>query len=270
MPQGDRAGGAPSGAEAEVTWRGYSSYDYGRKPDYVRDVHVKGIGRSCWLRKMSWSDEKRAQDILGVLIAMGFAHRPRFQSDMPANQPEMGWLDQRFDPLLKPNEVRCCRQNDKYESFSWLRRHNPPARWCYAKPILRVGENWYCKKHMKNAPLPPWEGAPDLHYRPHSRSVGKDDFRWIEGPMTPPGSGVYWLQARVEQELECTTDQLWGYVIGVAGRRIPTMGGYRLDDGTMEPFRWRPEDVVVFREKLQVEAAKAAIHHLGVTDELSE
>ena len=249
-----------------MSWRGYSSYDYGRKPSYIRDPHVRGVGRACWIRKPGWAAEQRAQEILGVLLGLGFYHRPSFQSDMPAQPPEMGFLDERFDPVLKPWEVRCCRQNDKYDSTWFTRRHNPPARWCYNKAVLRVGENWYCLKHSKNAPLPPWEGAPDLHYRPHSRSVGKDDFRCIQGPFSHSSDSEIWHQARVEHELECTTDQLWVYVIGVPYHSpLPTMGGFRQDDGTIEPFCWRACDVIEYRDRLRAEAAKRALHHMGVS-----
>jgi hypothetical protein len=225
------------------------------------------VGRACWIRKPSWNEEKKAQEVLGILIAMGLYHRPRFHSDMPAQLPELGFLDHRFDPLLKPWEVRCCRQNDKYEA-NWMVRQRwgrkGPARWCYNKPVLRVGENWYCLKHSKTAPLPPWEEAPDLHYRPHSRSVGKDDFRWIEGPLSISSDTEVWYQSRVEQELECTADQLWAFVLGVRGhKRLATMGGFRQDDGTIEAFFWRACDVVEYRDKLQAEAAKTALAHLG-------
>ena len=255
--------------------RGYSSHDAGRRPSYIRDPHVKGIGRGCWIRKPSWTEEKKAQEVLGILIAMGLYHRPRFTSDMPSQLPELGFLDERFDPMVKPWEVRCCRQNDSYEA-NWMVRQRwgrkGPARWCYNKPVLRVGDNWYCLKHSKNAPLPPWEGAPDLHYRPHSRSVGADDFRYIEGPMTLPDESERWLQGRVERELECTTDQLWSYIIGVGGAvgKLATMGGFRQDDGTMEPFYWRASDVVAYREKMQALAAKTALAHLGAPGDSSD
>lgn len=50
---------------------------------------------------------------------------------------------------------------------------------------------------------------------------------------------------------------------GGAVGKLATMGGFRQDDGTMEPFYWRASDVVAYREKMQALAAKAALAHLG-------
>lgn len=242
-----------------MSWRGYASYGLERAPDYVYDPHASRM--RTWIRKISWAEEKRAQEILGLLIGMGYVRKYRGATDTP----ELGWLDHRFDPLLRPHEVRCCRTNDKWPSLAFQRRANPPARWCYNKAVLRVGQNWYCLKHSKTAPLPPWEGAPDLHYRPHSRSVGKDDFRAIEGPYSHSTGDEVWVQKRVEQELECTTDQLWGYVIGAGYHyKLPTMGGFRQSDGTMSSFSWLARDVIKFRDRLRNEAAKKALLHMGV------